>query len=382
MKITYILPHSSQAVGLSEENFINSGHFSFTYCKIMKEFGHETELLKLGQIKKIKHNFTQFPISYGDKFGKEFSLSLYRYIDELDTDIVHIHGYRLWNIIPILFILHRRKIPIIVQHHGGGYNYSKLKVRLFYKILKSFLSFSDMILAVNLIEIDNLKRAGIPKSKLRHIPVGIDCASFFPESQKESRKKLNLSTGKIYILYVGRIVFSKGIDYLIKSIDILKSKYPDITLLIIGDGPELQKLKTLVESLGITERIKFLGYINMPEILRAYYNAADICVLPSLGEGLSSVVLEALACKRPMVGTIKIAGGLLKNEEHALLVETRSPEQISKKISEFLDHPKLCNEVSNKGYDLVVNNFDKNKMAEKLSKIYYEVIYNLKVNHQ
>lgn len=374
MKITYILPHSPESCGLIDESFIDFNHFSHAYCKYMNSLGNETELLYLGEgkeTKRLKNQTIKFPISFGRTFGNEYSLSLLKYIFKLNSDIVHIHGYRQLNIVPILIILFLKKIPLVVQHHGGAYNYSKPKVRLYYKSLKLLLKFPDLILAVNKNEIENLKKAGIRGDKLKHIPVGIDISDFYPEPKEESRKKISLCQEKKYILFVGRMVKLKGTEYLIKSIKELRLIYPGITLLLIGGGPEINNLKVLCETENLEENVKFLGYISESEKIRTYYNASDICVFPSLSEGLSIVTLEALACMKPIIGTK--AHPLLVNKENALLAKIKSSESLAENISILLNNSELAKRISLNGYYYTVNNFSWEKVAEKLNELYCEL---------
>lgn len=384
MKIIYIVPHSPQATGYTDEDFMLYDRYLHRYCKLMEDSGHEVELLYFGKRGKKKreskhifgHKIIQFPISFGkNKFGKEFSLPLLRYIKRLDTDIAHIHGYHQYNVIPMLLTLFMRKIPVVIQNHGVGADYSRLRSKIYYKARKFFLKRVDMILSVNTIEIENLKMAGIEESKIRYIPNGVDTTVFFPESKEEAREKLKLSREKNYVLFVGRMSKGKGIEYLIKSVDLLKKKYLDLTLLLVGGGFELQKLKKLSETLGINDRVKFVGLINKPEIIRTYYNAVDICVFPSLSEGFGIVTIEALACKKPVVGTKgHIGGGVLKHEENALLAEVKSPESLAENISLLLDDAELRDKLSSTGYDFIVNNLDWKKIGEKLNDIYAGII--------
>lgn len=387
MKITYILPHSPQSVGYTDEDFVSFVRYYHIYCNLMENLGHETELLYLGKkMQKIKesrhifgHKIIQFPISFGkNEFGKEISFPLLRCIKRLDTDIVHIHGYHQYNVIPILLTLFMKKIPVVIENLGKGADYSRLRTKMYYKALKLFLKRVDMILSVDTIEIENLKMAGIQESKIRYIPNGVDTSVFFPESKEEARKKLKLSQEKRYIFFVGRMSKVKGIEYLIKSINLLKKKYPDLTLLLVGGGgfeDEIYRLKKLSEELNVNDRVKFVGSVPNTEELRTYYNAADICVFPSLSEGFSSTVTEALACKKSVVGTkAHIGGGLLKHEKNALLAEVKSPESLAENISMLLDNAELRDKLSSNGYDFVINNLDWKRIGDELNKIYIELL--------
>ena len=121
----------------------------------------------------------------------------------------------------------------------------------------------------------------------------------------QARKELGLGTEKI-ILFIGRIERLKGIDRLIQSMSDLQDIKPK--LLVVGeDGNrrgETEKLKVLAGKLGISDRVDFRGLAKY-EKLPLYYNAADVCVLPSYYESFGLVPLESLACGTPVVSTVR-----------------------------------------------------------------------------
>lgn len=379
-KITFILPHSPQSCDLTDKDYL-SVHFSHFFCKSVTDLGYDIELFYFGKGDTIKisrhkfgHKMIQFPISLGNKFGSEISLPLLRYLLKIKTDIVHIYGYRQLNILPILLILYMRQIPVVLHNQGApGRPYSyRHPTQLIFKL---FFMKADMILSVNNAALDDLKQSGIPKNKLRYVPNGVNTSLFSPESKKEARIRLGLPLDDRYLLYVGRILRYKGIEYLLDAIKSLKDSYPDLKLILVGDGADFEEFKELSENTGIGDRVKFIGYVNEPDIIRGYYNASDICVFPSTEEGFGIVTIEALACKKPVIGTKgHIGGGVLKHGENALLAEIKSAESLAENISILLDNAALRDKISSNGYDLVINNFDWKRIGEKLNDIYEMIL--------
>jgi glycosyltransferase involved in cell wall biosynthesis len=122
----------------------------------------------------------------------------------------------------------------------------------------------------------------------------VDLDRFAPRDRESIRAKLALD-GTVW-LAVGNLVELKGVHVTLAALATL----PDVTLLVVGQGPEEARLRQLVGRLGITARVRFLG--TMPhERLYEYYNAADALMLASSREGMPNVVLESLACGTPVV---------------------------------------------------------------------------------
>jgi len=140
------------------------------------------------------------------------------------------------------------------------------------------------------------------QERVKIMPMGIDTKKFRPLSKNEAKEKLSLDLNKMYLLYVGRLLKSKGLKYLLLGLKYALKKLPNLKLILIGEGPYEDELKIISRALGIEENVLFKGYIPNEE-LPIYYNAADIFVFPSLGESWGIAPLEALSCKTPVVST-------------------------------------------------------------------------------
>ena len=163
---------------------------------------------------------------------------------------------------------------------------------------------------------------GVSADKVSVLRNGVDLELFYPVEREAERRRLDLANATL--ISVGNLVEGKGHDVVIKAL----TQLPQTTLLVAGEGPQERALKTLARTLGVTERVRFLGNVAQQE-LRRYYTAADVLVLASAREGWPNVLLEVMACGTPVIATrvggipeIVAAGG------PGILVDERTPEAI------------------------------------------------------
>ncbi|MEO8780050.1 MAG: glycosyltransferase family 4 protein [Rhodanobacter sp.] len=169
---------------------------------------------------------------------------------------------------------------------------------------------------------DSLVALGTHPQKITVLRNGVDLDRFEPRDRSAIRARLVLK-GSVW-LTVGHLVELKGVDIVIEAL----AQVADATLLIAGEGPERHRLQQLVERLGLSARVRFLGAIPHDELCE-YYNAADAMVLASSREGMPNVVLEAMACGTPVVATA--VGGipeLITVPEAGELMRERRPEAV------------------------------------------------------
>jgi len=174
------------------------------------------------------------------------------------------------------------------------------------------------------------------------IPCGVNMDLFRSVDKEYARNYLGLD-GEGIILFVGRIVPLKGIDKLLMAIPYLENGRK-IKLVVVGGDEychdELKRLQNLAQSLQIHDSVSFLGLVNHEE-LPYFYNAADLCVLPSYYESFGLVALESLACGTPVVVT-KICGleSVIRQGETGYVVLDNSPFRLANKIALLLSMPE------------------------------------------
>jgi glycosyltransferase involved in cell wall biosynthesis len=136
----------------------------------------------------------------------------------------------------------------------------------------------------------HLEKIGV--KNVRVIPNGIDLKNI--ESVKPSEEESD-------VIFVGRLIKDKNLDVLIKAISLIKTVMPDIRCVIVGDGPEKEKLIRLAKELKVEDNLKFTGFLENHDDVIGYMKSSKVFVLPSTREGFGIVALEANACGLPVV---------------------------------------------------------------------------------
>jgi len=166
------------------------------------------------------------------------------------------------------------------------------------------------------------------------------------------------------------------LNYLIEAIAILAPKYPELRLKVMGDGNAKPSLEALVKEKGLEEKVQFLGRIPREET-KGYYQEASLFVLPSLNEGMSNAMLEALASGLPIISTpTGGAAELVEEGKNGKIIPEKSVEAIRAAIEMFLQNKALVAEYGAEsrrraelqGWDKIAENFRKT-LQENLKKI-------------
>jgi len=263
------------------------------------------------------------------------------------------------------------RIPNVLSLHGGDiYDPSKKmsphKSVIFSRVVKFILNRADRIVAQSSNTRDNTIRYYNPDKDVEIIPL----AFHPPLLSRSSREKLNLEKDSFYFITIGRLIKRKSIDTMIRALAGINNK--KIKLLIVGDGPEMEFLANLTESLNLTERIKFPGYIADDDKY-SYLKNADAFILTSLHEGFGIVFMEAMFIGLPIVCTNH--GGqvdFLVNNENALLIDVGDVESCSKSMMRVYKDDKLYKLMS-KNNKIKVKDFYAENVAGEYLKIFYEI---------
>jgi D-inositol-3-phosphate glycosyltransferase len=176
------------------------------------------------------------------------------------------------------------------------------------------------------------------------VPCGVDLDLFVPMDKLNARRKLGVRDGERVILFVGRIEPLKGIDILISAAAQLHEDENFRVLIVGGDeraAKRVEALRQQAERLDVDHHISFVGAVDH-EQLPLYYNAADVCVVPSYYESFGLVAIESMACGTPVVASR--VGGLaatISDGETGYLVPWRCPEPFAERLELLLDNDEL-----------------------------------------
>ena len=222
--------------------------------------------------------------------------------------------------------------------------------------------FTNKIVAVSKKRAEYYRaKCWVPKNKMEVIYNGVDLDSFLYKPKEYPNNWLTIGT-------VARLVHDKGIHLLLRAFAEIKSD-KKLKLLIVGDGPEKRNLIELSMSLGINEKIKFVGYQN--EITRFLYQM-DIFVLPSLVENLPLSCLEAMAAGVPVLTTR--VGGIPEYIDHRVngsIVEPGNSWQIKEELEFLINNTELYHQYHKISRQIVEARFSRTKMVGAYEKLYY-----------
>ncbi len=203
-------------------------------------------------------------------------------------------GPAAW-LIQVLF-----RIPWVVSLRGGDVpGFLPRQIGAYHRLTKPLIVFlwaRAAAVVANSHGLADLARIAAPGLPVRVLPNGVDTARYRP-TPADRRQASN--PGGLRLLFVGRIVHQKGLDLLF---DALAARPTDITVDIVGDGPERDILVRQAGRLGLSDRVRFLGWLDR-DALPAHFQAADAFIFPSREEGMPNAVLEAMACGLPVIAT-------------------------------------------------------------------------------
>jgi glycosyltransferase involved in cell wall biosynthesis len=223
----------------------------------------------------------------------------------------------------------------------------------------------SLFIAVSEFVKKKLLEKGFPEDKVitHYLGVDVNVKPAIPNDEK-------------IILFAGRLVEVKGVEYLILAAADVCKYHPDAKILICGDGPRRKDLEYLAKTKGLTKNVIFPGWKTREE-LAALMRRARVFVLPSITtrdgrvEGLGMVLLEAMACGLPVIGTNQ--GGIpeaVLDGENGFIVPEKHSVGLSEKIRLLLDDRALSTRMGNKGRELANDKFDIRKQVAGLEKIY------------
>jgi len=216
---------------------------------------------------------------------------------------------------------------------------------------------------------------GLPTDKLVMIPNGVDAEAYAKVEHSDLssfRSKFALPEEKI-VLFVGRLVYEKGVQVLVNAITKVLEKV-NAKFVIVGNGYMKEQLSSIIKGLGLSHKVLFTGFVD-DETLRKLQKCADVSVVPSLFEPFGIVALEAMAAKSPVV--VSDTGGLSEIVEHGVTgvkVYVNNPESLAWGITKVLLDENYANLIRTNAYKKVQEKYDWKKIAKQTKAIYQSVL--------
>ena len=292
-------------------------------------------------------------------------------------DVIHAHDWLVANAAKTL--KHSFDIPIVATIHAteaGRNSGIREPNQKYINDTEWMLTYeaNEVIVNSNYMKSEVQRLFGLPFEKINVVPNGVNLNKFTGMDRDYSfRRKYAMDNEKI-ILFIGRLVYEKGVQNLIAAMPKVLDSYHDAKLVIAGKGGMLDELKAQADYLGISNKVYFAGYMNGKDVERMY-KAADISVFPSTYEPFGIVALEGMLAERPIV--VSDAGGLGEIVEHrvtGMKSYCGNPNSIADSILELLFNPELCDNIVKNAKIKVKENYNWQKIAQDTHFTYQKAI--------
>jgi len=285
-------------------------------------------------------------------------------------DILHVHSFwpdllatkHLYPLVRIVHTAHESLFLIMAEQE----RYHR-RLRFIVSNVDGLIGPSDELLNV-------ARGFGIPERSSIFLPNGVDSEKFSPSVPGVVRERYALSPSTKIVLCPRRLVPKNGVNFLIESIPAILLMHPDTVLVIVGEGPERERLESRARELNILEQVLFAGGISNDEI-NGYYADAELVVLPSLKEATSISALEAMSCAKPIVASN--VGGLpylVDEGVTGLLVPPADPSALAKAINELLSSPERRRAMGAAARARVLSELTWDHIASRTSEFYSQVL--------
>ena len=361
----------------------------FDHTEVVLRYGHQVDILS-----PISPGETPYTVPTGaqlilcqrtpgiSRFFREFSLELYRYLQQHihEYDIIHCHG--LWHFGTLAPFMIDRKVAKVITTHGvldrWVYAHHNSKKQLMDTLAqKAYLRRADLVQINNTDEQqDVLRYLGHQHPNVVIIPNGVKMSDFTNLPAKGSfRQKFNLPTDRKMVLFMSRLNAKKGLDLLLPGFREYVRTHPGTMLVLAGsdDGYETTARQFVADN-NLSDSIRLVGMLTGEDKLAALADA-DLFTLPSYSEGFSMAVLEAMAAGTPALVSDRVGfGEAIRQHEAAGLLDSLTPESVTKGLEKLLGDDQLRARIAKNATALLAERYDINVVAKQLLDEYAKVV--------
>ncbi|AZA63241.1 glycosyltransferase [Chryseobacterium indoltheticum] len=329
----------------------------------LEGLGNSVSAFQISQKKTAKDTFANFSLSdtnvkihdvqrNGDRFLPFLKSFFIIQKEILKNDFVYIfYPGPICQIIALLCIFYRKPFGLYIRGEQGIE--SKLS-QIIVKKAKTIFTISPRFT-------EKILRSNIHTQTIRPM-IG------FEESDIILQKKIDFS-GKVELLYVGRLVFDKGLFELLDALEVLKTKKFNVHLKLVGGGTDYDALVSYVKQKKLDENVTFFGMISDKATLINIYKMSDIFVLPTYHEGFPRVLYEAMMMHMPILTTfVGSIGYLMKDNSNCLELVPKNNESIVNQVERLINDSDLAQKLADRGLNTITSYLEDKKVnhAEQL----------------
>ena len=229
------------------------------------------------------------------------------------------------------------------------------------------------VVAVSQFVADTVVASGLSRENVSVVYDGVDVPPLpSTEERREARRSWRVDGDAPLLGCVGYLLPGKGQEHLIRALPAIRAQFPKVGLLLAGEGPREAELESLARSLQVEAAVHFWGFV---EEIGRLYRALDIFIFPSVGEGLGSSLLAAMAHGLPVVA---VAGGavseVIENKRTGLLVPAPDPECLAAAVVELLREPSRAAALGAAARQNILERFTADQMVENTLRLYHEAV--------
>jgi glycosyltransferase involved in cell wall biosynthesis len=308
-------------------------------------------------------------------FGK--LKALLPWIRDKHFDIIHIHTPFTAHYVGIHFGK-KLDIPVVETYHTFFEDYLHhylpfipqfISRKLARTISRRQCNAVDGIVSPSKPMLDVLKQYGI-KTPAEVVATGLDESSFASVDGEHFRMSHDIPLAQPMLLFVGRVAHEKNIGFLLEMHVELIKKHPDALLVITGEGPAEESIKHSIEKLGISNKVRMIGYLDRGHELIACYKAADIFVFASKSETQGLVLLEAMAQGTAVVAIAELGTKSILIEGEGVLIAKDDINDFADKVSVLLSDAPKRQMIGDKGRQYAQEKWGAGVLAKKVAKFY------------
>jgi glycosyltransferase involved in cell wall biosynthesis len=295
---------------------------------------------------------------------------LIRLTQEQSSDVIHVH-WVLPNGLIAAWVSAYRNIPFIVSLHGSDV-YLARKYRLFGAVARYIFEKASGLTACSPELLDAAIQLGAPPNSIL-LPYGVDPEKFHPRFRDITLREKYGQPGEILLISAGRLVHKKGFDTLVSAMPDIIKEFPNVRLLIAGEGPLKHNLIQQAATLGVNNKVRFIG--NLPwDQIPAFMASADIFILPSVKDrfgnvdGLPNVLLEAMSSGTAVISSdIPGAMILVRNGINGISYHAGDVQDLCKSVIRLLKNPQERNRLATNARKLIEEEFTWEIVGKKLA---------------
>jgi glycosyltransferase involved in cell wall biosynthesis len=273
----------------------------------------------------------------------------------------------------------RSRVPYLLSDQSGDSEIFWMARTWFWRpLFRQIYRRAAKVQAISKFLADRCRRYGA-RGEITIVPNGVDIEHFkntmTPEVRAHKRSELGIEPEETVIVTASRLELKNAIGDLIRAVNTLQFKFGIPTkALIMGSGSQQSDLELLAQTLGISDRVMFLGHVDHEHALD-YLSVSDIFCRPSLTEGLGNSFLEAMAFGLPIIGTP--VGGIvdfLRDKETGLFCQPRQPYTIAQAVKEYHDNPDLTAKIRQQAQILIHHSYTWETVADQMDGLFQSII--------